>query len=340
MPNRILREGIVDSAAVNSLSEEAEIFYRRLMSIVDDYGRYEAYTAVLRGKLFAMCIERWPEDRVLRCLNECAETEISSDLVLVSVYVVDNKKYLQINKFGQRMRTESKYPGPGDQWSPVRPGSVYFIQAKSSGRIKIGYTEWNPTARLGALQTGSADELVLLGAIPGTMKTEREIHRRFASALISGEWFNPTEELVQFITTEAVAGNRAQTADTPPTLASTGERLRASRARPHSESESEAYSESESANGAAAGRRALASEWPQTAAAVRRYFPATDDAFVLRLVQHTIQDSLSVGIDTGLLSDTVIAKAVESAYYPKQTSAGGFLGKVPQCIRTWAKQEA
>ena len=36
MPNRILREGILTSERVNALSWEAEVFYRRLMSAVDE----------------------------------------------------------------------------------------------------------------------------------------------------------------------------------------------------------------------------------------------------------------------------------------------------------------
>ena len=43
MPNRILRDGILMSPRVNVLSSEAELFYRRLMSVVDDYGRFSAH---------------------------------------------------------------------------------------------------------------------------------------------------------------------------------------------------------------------------------------------------------------------------------------------------------
>ena len=39
MPSRILREGINTSPKVNALSPMAELFYRRLMTVADDYGR-------------------------------------------------------------------------------------------------------------------------------------------------------------------------------------------------------------------------------------------------------------------------------------------------------------
>ena len=49
MAIRRLREGIIDSNAVNSLSEDAEVFYRRVMSIVtitDDTRRTRASSAL------------------------------------------------------------------------------------------------------------------------------------------------------------------------------------------------------------------------------------------------------------------------------------------------------
>ena len=49
MPNRILREGILSSERVDALSEGAEILYRRLMSVVDDYGRYFAHPTLIRS---------------------------------------------------------------------------------------------------------------------------------------------------------------------------------------------------------------------------------------------------------------------------------------------------
>ena len=54
MPNRILREGILDSDRVNKLSWGAEVFYRRLMSVVDDFGRFDARIDLLKSKLYPL----------------------------------------------------------------------------------------------------------------------------------------------------------------------------------------------------------------------------------------------------------------------------------------------
>jgi hypothetical protein len=78
-------------------------------------------------------------------------------------------------------------------------GWVYFVFATESERIKIGYTQGPPEGRLQTLQTGSPEVLEYLGAIPGTLALEAELHRRFAASRVCGEWFQRTAELVAFI---------------------------------------------------------------------------------------------------------------------------------------------
>lgn len=77
---------------------------------------------------------------------------------------------------------------------------VYFIQAGKSGPIKIGFSD-DVSKRIASLQTGNADTLNLRLVVPGTMETEADLHRRFASARIrpSGEWFATTRELLEFM---------------------------------------------------------------------------------------------------------------------------------------------
>ncbi len=112
MPNRILRPGINDSRAVCSLSDSAEILYRRLMVIVDDYGRFEADPVVLRSHLFARLLDRWPVERVSAALMECATTDYKKGIPLVTLYEDEEKMYLQINNFGQPTRSKSRCPAP------------------------------------------------------------------------------------------------------------------------------------------------------------------------------------------------------------------------------------
>lgn len=75
---------------------------------------------------------------------------------------------------------------------------VYFIQAEN-GAIKVGIA-YHPQARLETLQTGSPLRLTLIGVIPnGGQALESEIHRRFSSDGLHGEWFHPSTVLFEFI---------------------------------------------------------------------------------------------------------------------------------------------
>ena len=112
MPTRLLKEGILDSDAVNSMSLRGEVFYRRLMSIADDYGRCDARLELLRARLFALQFDHWTLEDVEAALQECAEAKRADGSTLVRRYEVSGRQYLEITNFGQRARTKSKFPEP------------------------------------------------------------------------------------------------------------------------------------------------------------------------------------------------------------------------------------
>jgi len=128
MPSRIIREGIIDSRAVNSLTEQGEIFYRRLMSIVDDYGRFTADPEILRARCFPLQLDRWPLSRVSKALSDVSTVRTDDGQELVTVYAVGNKKYLQINNFQQRVRADSRFPPPSD-------GQLSFVCQTDDGHM-------------------------------------------------------------------------------------------------------------------------------------------------------------------------------------------------------------
>ena len=115
MPTRIVREGILTSEKVNSLSDKAELFYRRLMSVADDYGRYFSHPTLLRSGCYPLKIDEHPESDVKQMLSECVKAG------LIRLY---SGKYLEITNFGQQQRSKSKFPEPDDfkqQESPIKP---------------------------------------------------------------------------------------------------------------------------------------------------------------------------------------------------------------------------
>ena len=115
MPERLIRPGILTSDPVNTLSWGAEVFYRRLMSVVDDYGRYDGRLAVLRASLYALKIAEVSERNLSLWITECVTAR------LVTVYEVDERKFVQIEKFDQRIQGKPKWPAPKKPESPLNP---------------------------------------------------------------------------------------------------------------------------------------------------------------------------------------------------------------------------
>lgn len=107
MPNRILRDGILSSEGVCSLSWSAEVFYRRLMSVADDHGRFHGIPTLIRSACYPLQIDKVSDSDIEKWLTACVTA------ALVRVYPAsDGKRYVQIVKFGQQVRSKSKFPDP------------------------------------------------------------------------------------------------------------------------------------------------------------------------------------------------------------------------------------
>jgi hypothetical protein len=106
VPNRILREGILTSERVERLNWAEEVFYRRLMSVVDDFGRYYARPALLLAACYPLLLKKVSDSDIEKWLSAC------ENAALVRVYpALDGKRYLQLLDFKQQVRaTASKFP--------------------------------------------------------------------------------------------------------------------------------------------------------------------------------------------------------------------------------------
>lgn len=108
MPTRLIREGILTSERIASLNWEAEVFYRRLMSVADDYGLYDARPAILRSALYPLQLDKMSECNIQRCLAACEAAG------LILLFARNGKSFLQIRNFGQQIKSKPKYPLPDD----------------------------------------------------------------------------------------------------------------------------------------------------------------------------------------------------------------------------------
>lgn len=88
-------------------------------------------------------------------------------------------------------------------WSPERYGyeyrsGVYFFQ--SGTNIKIGQTaDFNQRIHKLRYQYGSDAKMLVWIQTSQHKQIEKLLHHRFSSLRISGDWFSPIEEIVQWL---------------------------------------------------------------------------------------------------------------------------------------------
>ncbi|MGH3499336.1 MAG: GIY-YIG nuclease family protein [Nocardioidaceae bacterium] len=119
----------------------------------------------------------------------------------------------RLNHYLQRLgvtdahfKVTSREPSAHNPWDSDQSRSmgsdtraVYFIQSVDGGPIKIGVSR-DPVARLASIQLMSPMRLRIIGVIPeGGRRTEQQLHERFASGRLHGEWFRPSTSLKYYI---------------------------------------------------------------------------------------------------------------------------------------------
>ncbi len=108
MPNRIIKESICYSEDINKMAWFEECLFYRLWTHCDDYGRFDARPAILKGKLFPL------KDRLTLKDIESALFKLA-DIGCVKLYKCDGKPYLYLPSWEvhQNIRAKrSKYPDP------------------------------------------------------------------------------------------------------------------------------------------------------------------------------------------------------------------------------------
>lgn len=71
----------------------------------------------------------------------------------------------------------------------MKLGTLYLVQAGSSGPIKIGFTYRTLIERVRELQTGASAPLRVLASAPAPEWIETELHSALADIHVYGEWF-------------------------------------------------------------------------------------------------------------------------------------------------------
>lgn len=107
MPNRYVRESAIESETVDRLSWAGEVFWRRLINRVDDFGRFTANPELLRAALFPLRLNKVSAADIGKMLLECEQAG------LVSTWKgEDGKAYMVMHKWEMGRAKASKYPEP------------------------------------------------------------------------------------------------------------------------------------------------------------------------------------------------------------------------------------
>lgn len=109
MPNRIIKESICTSEEIDLLTPEQEVFFYRLMVVVDDFGLMDARLSILKARCYPL------KSIDINCMqmNLAALQAVG----LIQLYQVNEKPYLSITKWAnhQQIRAKrAKYPMPDE----------------------------------------------------------------------------------------------------------------------------------------------------------------------------------------------------------------------------------
>lgn len=128
MANRILRDW-TQSENINGISESAEVFFTRLIMKADDYGCFYGNLKLIKSALYPL--KDISHDQIKKSIEEC----IDNNLILL--YVVDNKDYIKIFNFGQRLRImKSKFPQPNDSGVQTDDGDRPLETKRSRNEVE------------------------------------------------------------------------------------------------------------------------------------------------------------------------------------------------------------
>ena len=109
MPQRFLRPGITTSKRWNRCDWASQSLYLRLITLVDDYGRYDADLELIRSHAFPFGD---PAGKVMQlpAIARMMQTLVRAPMLIL--YQVDGKEYLQLLRWQERARSGSRYPEP------------------------------------------------------------------------------------------------------------------------------------------------------------------------------------------------------------------------------------
>jgi hypothetical protein len=144
MPNRIISEKCRTSPTLAALTSDAERLWWRLVTAVDDYGRFEADPCLVRGLCVAR-LKKWNDRRVAKCLEEFALVISEDEGPLVSYYTVAGRRFGQLTNWSRHQRPPRlapKFPGPSQSCAIPSEKTIHdkLVEHLNTTRTFCGHT--------------------------------------------------------------------------------------------------------------------------------------------------------------------------------------------------------
>ena len=86
-----------------------------------------------------------------------------------------------------------------DDLERLEAATSYTYAIYDGVALKIGKSIWHPKMRLDSLQTGNPRSLKLIAY--SVLLTESTVHRHLSRWRVRGEWFEPSVEVLRYIST-------------------------------------------------------------------------------------------------------------------------------------------
>jgi len=206
MPVRFLRPKIRTSPRWNAVSHAAARLYVALLTLVDDFGRYDGRPAVLHGDAFAV----WNDqhlDTTISIPDVAGYCEELKNAGLAIFYTVDDRTYLMLTQWKENKRAKaSKWPEPlgsanGCVQMLVNVGDAQtsVVQPKNGDSTEIPASQELAHLRTNVsdAKTSAADPRPVSGALAGGVRRTAyggTMGEKFAAAW--ERWLKHGKELV------------------------------------------------------------------------------------------------------------------------------------------------
>lgn len=132
MPNRVIREGLLDSEKYWCCPIEARELYRHIQLLADDLGCFSLAPVLIRRR----CFNAAPPQNVIDSLIQSLW-----DADLIRIYEVNGTRYGFITKFNQRLRRMYlRHPKPPEEIYKDEPETIEKFSKIKGNRINLSDT--------------------------------------------------------------------------------------------------------------------------------------------------------------------------------------------------------